>query len=304
MRIKDELSSGEWEDLCCIRSEMMGALVSSARFGNRTVNIATAHKGFAERLSAMLGESYAAAVRISHGSELYTLVCSDSRAYEEMIGDLEMVLGFDSIRGTVSSEGFADDCCRRAFLRGVFLASGSVSDPDKAYHLEFATRRQSVSELIARTLAGEDITSGYLRRKGYHVIYVKEGQQISDFLLITGAHKAMLELESLMVDKSVRNTVNRVVNCDSANIDRIALTGSRQYELLQELNEQCGLDFLPGELKMAAEARLDNPDMSLRELGEIMDPPIGKSGMSHRLKKLETIAAEVRNAGANSARRA
>ena len=231
MRIKDELCAVDRNDLCCITAEMMAALVCSARFGNGRMTVVTSHKAFAGRLSGMLSELYAADIIVSHGSELYTLVCNERRACDEISGELEMAVGFDTIRGTVRSAGFTEECCRRSFLRGVFLACGSVSDPDKAYHLELATRRQSVAVLISRMLAAEGITAGSLKRKGYHVVYAKEGQQISDFLLITGAHNAMLELESLMVDKSVRNSVNRIVNCDNANIDRIASTGTRQQEL-------------------------------------------------------------------------
>lgn len=292
MRIKDELCAGHWGDLCCIRAEMMAAVVSSARFGNGSMSIATAHKGFAERLSSMLGEIYATDISVAHGSELYTLSCNERRAYDEMVQDLEMSLGFDSVRGSLKIRRYEEECCRRAFLRGVFLDAGSVSARDKGYHLELALRRQSAAEFTARLLEEEGISSGYLKRKGYHVIYIKEGQQISDFLLVTGAHGSMLELESLMVDKSMRNSVNRVVNCDSANIDRIAITGARQQELISVLMETAGLEFLPEDLRVTAMARLENPEMSLKELGEIMDPPVGKSGMSHRLRKLEKLALE------------
>ena len=136
-----------------------------------------------------------------------------------------------------------------------------------------------------------DIRSNTLERSGNTIVYFKEGELIAEFLLQTGAHVALLSFESLRVDKEMRNTVNRVVNCDNANAQRIANTSARQLQLLHELQDSNTLGLLSAELQAAAKARLANPHLSLRELGELMNPPIGKSGMNHRLKKLETIAA-------------
>jgi DNA-binding protein WhiA len=177
-------------------------------------------------------------------------------------------------------------------LRGIFLSGGSVSEPNKSYHLEIASRRLSVAQAAIHLLELDDINASMLKRSGYYVVYIKEGQQVSDFLLVTGAHSALLELESLRVNKSVRNSVNRVVNCDNANTIRVAFTGARQQEALEYIKKYIGIASLSPDLQKALEIRLENPDMSLKELGEIMDPPLGKSGMNHRLVKLERIAAE------------
>lgn len=290
--IKNELSDLQWKDLCCVKAEIMAALLCSARFGSGKVSIATAHKKYMKRLSSMINEVYATDVKITHGSELYTIICEDAMAFNEILEDLYSSVGFDSVRGTVKEPMFTEKCCSRSFLRGVFLSCGSISEPEKAYHLELSTRRVSVASAIKEQLAEENINAGMLKRGGYHVLYIKEGQNISDFLLIIGAQKAMLRLESLMVDKSVRNSVNRIVNCDSANIDRIALTGARQLEAIKHISKNIGLNKLPEGLRKAAKLRLENPDISIKELGELMDPPLGKSGMNHRLKKLEQIASE------------
>lgn len=293
-KIKEELCSMPWGDLCCVRAEMMAALVCSARFLSGRITISTAHAAYASRLSSMLNEIYATTVTMTHGRELYTLSVDDRRTYDEIISDLAESMEFETLRGTVGDSIFMEECCGRSFLRGVFLASGSVSEPGKAYHLEFTTRRLSVAMCIREILRRDDINSGLLKRSGYHVVYIKEGQQLSDFLLVTGAHNAMLELESLMVDKSVRNSVNRVVNCDNANTIRIAYTGARQQEELEYLAAKVGLDNLPEDLRIAAYARLEYPDLSLKELGEKLDPPLGKSGINHRLKRLEKLAQEHR----------
>ncbi len=274
------------------RAEMMAALMGSARFRQGQISISTAHEGYAQRLAAMIEELYGATLQIEHGRELFIIMIRDRTAYDRILSDLREYAGFDALRGTMDKDRFTGESSRRAFLRGLFLSSGSVSEPNKSYHLEIAPRRLSVAETAQALLELDDIRASLLKRGGCYVVYMKEGQQISDFLLITGAHEALLELESLRVNKSVRNSVNRVVNCDNANTVRIAFTGARQREVLEYLVAQIGLGALPKELRQTAQMRLEYPDLSLKELGELMDPPLGKSGMNHRLKKLEKMADE------------
>lgn len=290
--IKDEYCKIPWGSLCCVQAEMMASLVCSARFRQGQISISTAHGEYAKRLATMINENYATNVSIVHGRELYNVMVDDKKTYDEIVADLIEQAGFDAIRGTIVKDAFTDDCCRRSFLRGIFLSGGSVSEPNKSYHLEIASRRLSVAQAAIHLLELDEINASMLKRSGYYVVYIKEGQQVSDFLLITGAHSALLELESMRVSKSVRNSVNRVVNCDNANTIRVAFTGARQQEALEYIKKNIGLASLSPDLQKALEIRLENPDMSLKELGEIMDPPLGKSGMNHRLVKLERIAAE------------
>ncbi|MHB1485405.1 MAG: DNA-binding protein WhiA [Saccharofermentanales bacterium] len=291
-RIKDEYCEINWNKMCCAKAEMLASLLCSARFRQGQIAISTAHEGYSKRLSSMIDKIYSTKVKITHGRELYNIHVDEKSAYDDIIADLREQAGFDAVRGTMSSLTFTSTCCRRAFLRGLFLSSGSVIEPNKSYHLEITARRLSVAEAALRLLEQDEIQAGILRRSGYYSVYMKEGQQISDFLLITGAHEALLEFESLRVDKSVRNSVNRVVNCDNANSIRIAYTGARQQEALEYIAENIGLGTLPKELQDAAQMRMDYPDLSLKELGELMNPPLGKSGMNHRLKKLEQIASD------------
>lgn len=282
----------DWGKMCCTKAELLASLLCSARFRQGRIAISTAHEGYSKRISSMIDKIYSAKVNITHGRELYNIRVDEKTAYDDIIIDLRRQAGFDAVRGTMGSLTLTGDCCRRAFLRGLFLSSGSVIEPNKSYHLEITARRLSVAEAAIRLLEQDDIQAGILRRSGYYSVYMKEGQQISDFLLITGAHEALLEFESLRVDKSVRNSVNRVVNCDNANSIRIAYTGARQQEALEYIAENIGLGTLPKELLDAAQMRLDYPDLSLKELGEMMSPQLGKSGMNHRLKKLERIASD------------
>jgi DNA-binding protein WhiA len=290
--VKDEYCSLNWEDICCVQAEVMGCLLCSGKFRQGQIAISTSNENFAKRIDTMIRELYAAETYIKKGREIYNILVTDKIAYAEIIADLNEHAGFDAIRGTVVKNVFTQECCRKAFLRGLFLAGGSISEPNKSYHMEILTRRQSVAKAAVNILEKEEINANTIRKSGYYLIYLKESQQISDFLLITGAHNAMLDFESLRVDKSVRNSVNRVVNCDNANSVKIAYTGARQHEAALFIKTKIGLDKLPDDLKEAAILRIENSDLSLKELGELMTPPLGKSGMNHRLKKIEKIAQE------------
>lgn len=296
-KVKDEYCELDKEDICCIEAEVLAAIVCSGRFRQGNISISTSHGKFARRLRLAIRDLYATEVSLKKGRELYIVSINENRAYNEIISDLIGHAGFDAVRGTIVKESFTSLCCRKAFLRGMFLSGGSISEPSKSYHLEIATRRLSVVTAAMHILESENIAAGMLKRSGYYVLYMKESQHISDFLLITGAHKAMLEFESTRVDKSVRNSVNRVVNCDSANCTKIAYTGARQQRELEYIKENIGFNSLPEELRKTALLRLENPDLSLKQLGESMDPPVGKSGINHRLKKLEKMAKEHREKG-------
>jgi DNA-binding protein WhiA len=181
---------------------------------------------------------------------------------------------------------------RRAALRGAFLASGIMSEPLKAYQIEIPVRNSRAANYLTLLLHAENIEPSILYRNGHPVIYFKEGQAIGDFLALIGAHSSLLRFESIRVDKELRNAVNRVVNCDTANARRQADACVRQSALMRDLLDSSESTQIPHELMEAARVRVDNPGMSIRDLGLLMSPPIGKSGMNHRLRKLEEIAKE------------
>jgi hypothetical protein len=160
--------------------------------------------------------------------------------------------------------------------------------------MELAIRREnSAAEELKALLGQMGLHSTLVIRNRYAVIYLREGQYLADYLLMAGAHQSLLSFESLRVEKEMRNSVNRVVNCDSANLQRVADAAARQSELFRTL-QSCGLDnLLPPDLKAAAELRLENPDLALMELGALMNPPLGKSGMNHRLKRFEQLAVDL-----------
>lgn len=290
-QVKDELCRQPEKPDCCALAELAVALVGAGRFRDDQVTIATAHAPYAHRLISQMSDRFGFSGQIRQGLELLTLTFAGRESMRKLMEALSFAVGFDPSTGSLSAQAFRSDCCLRSALRGFFLSCGSIAEPQSAYHLELSVRQQAAARLAVRLLARVDIRGNVLERNGYHVVYLKEGQYIADFLLQTGAHESLMEFESLRVEKEMRNSVNRVVNCDNANSQRIANTSARQLELIRSLRDSRHLGRLPAELQAAAQARLENPDLSLRELGELMDPPIGKSGMNHRLKKLENLAA-------------
>lgn len=181
---------------------------------------------------------------------------------------------------------------RRAVLRGAFMACGTAADPRRAYQIELHVKDPIFAHALTLILHAEDIQPSLLFRNGRNVLYFKEGAQIADFLAMIGAHISLLHFENIRTDKEIRNQVNRMVNCDTANALRQAEAGARRSERLKALLLGEEAARLPQELKDAAEVLIDNPGLSIKELGEMMDPPISKSGMHHRLRKLEKFAEE------------
>lgn len=187
-----------------------------------------------------------------------------------------------------------NSCCKRAYLRGAFLCVGSMSDPKKGYHLEFVCEYEPQAEQIQAAIHSFDIEAKVVRRKKYYVVYLKEGSGIVDLLNVMGAHLSLMNLENLRIEKEMRNSINRQVNCETANIAKIVNAASKQMEDIQLIQKHMGLSGLPDNLREMALVRLAHPESSLQELGGYLDPPVGKSGVNHRLRKLSEIADKIR----------
>ncbi|MBQ9135241.1 MAG: DNA-binding protein WhiA [Lachnospiraceae bacterium] len=185
-------------------------------------------------------------------------------------------------------------CCRRAFLRGAFLCCGSMSDPSKGYHLEFVCVAEMQAEQLQEVIGTFDIEAKIIQRKKYYVVYLKEGAGIVDLLNVMEAHRSLMELENLRILKEMRNSINRRVNCETANIGKTVQAATRQVEDILFIKEHYGFSKLPDNLREMAEVRLEYPDAALKELGEYLSPPVGKSGVNHRLRKLSELADKLR----------
>ena len=186
------------------------------------------------------------------------------------------------------------NCCKRAFIRGAFLAAGSISDPEKFYHFEIACATEAKAKQIQGLILSMGIEAKIVLRKKYFVVYIKEGSQIVDILNVMEAPVALMELENIRILKEMRGSVNRQVNCETANINKTVSAAVKQMEDIIYIRDTAGFDSLPDNLREIAELRLARPEATLKELGEALAPPVGKSGVNHRLRKLGNMAERLR----------
>lgn len=215
-------------------------------------------------------------------SELIRRILQAVKLWDEESGYLE--------RESVDSRLLTQECCRRAFIRGCFLSAGSVSSPEKFYHFEIVCTKEDLAKQLQSLFSGFGVEAKIVQRKRYHVVYLKEGDQISDSLNLMDAPVAVMDFENVRILKDVRNRVNRNVNCETANINKTAAAAAAQLEAIIYLRDTIGLEELPEGLAEIAKVRLEMPEASLTELGESLYPPVGKSGVNHRLRKLKLLA--------------
>ncbi len=246
--------------------------------GNYTIGFQTENEAVVRKGFTLLKKTY----NIEADS---VLSLSDVQGILQKIGNLEE---------PVSRLLMKNSCCKRAFLRGAFLSVGSMSDPAKGYHLEFDCTDERKAEQLQEVMQAFDIESKIILRKKYYVVYLKEGSGIVDLLNVCEAPISLMNLENLRILKEMRNSVNRRVNCETANITKTVNAATRQVEDIEFLRVHYGFQNLPESLREMAEIRLENPDAPLKELGEYFHPPIGKSGVNHRLRKLSQLAENVR----------
>ncbi len=187
-------------------------------------------------------------------------------------------------------------CCKRAFIRGAFMASGSMSDPNKAYHFEIVCRTPEQASRLQELMKEFETEPKIVERKNHFVVYLKDGSQIVDMLNVMEAYVSLMNLENVRILKEMRNSVNRKVNCETANIGKTVTAAVKQIADIELIRDTEGLDSLPMPLREMAQVRLEHPEAPLKDLGQFMDPPVGKSGINHRLRKLAAIAENIREA--------
>ena len=185
-------------------------------------------------------------------------------------------------------------CCKRAFIRGAFMASGSMSDPNKAYHFEIVCRTPEQAARLQELMREFETEPKIVERKNHYVVYLKDGSQIVDMLNVMEAYVSLMNLENVRILKEMRNSVNRKVNCETANIGKTVTAAVKQITDIELIRDTNGLDSLPIPLREMAMVRLEHPEAPLKDLGQYMDPPVGKSGINHRLRKLAVIADSIR----------
>lgn len=226
-----------------------------------------------------------------NGSVLYSVSIPRERDREEMIFRFRI-----SSRTLIHriQEDIIDNNNVFSFIAGAFLSCGSITEPIKEYHMEFSVPFEELCTDLKAMLERLGMSAKYVERKGFYVLYFKGSEDIEDMLTMMGATRSSIELMNVKILKDVRNKANRIANCDAANIERTLQASERQTEDIEYIMKTEGLDSLPPDLRNMAELRLENPDVSLKELGEMLDKPVGRSGANHRLKRLSEIAAQIR----------
>lgn len=295
--IKSELLRIETKKKCCIRAELCGlvcfggAIFPGGKLRITTENAATARRGFSliKDCFGISGEILTNNSRAGKGGNAYVISIDNS-------GDALRILSGLSLleKHTVSfrvQPGFLENaCCRRAFLRGAFLGGGSVTNPEKEYHLEFTTPRAPLAADTVAVFAEFGLTARVVQRKKAQVVYFKNSAEIGDVLNIIGAHSAYMELMNVRILKETRNKVNRRVNCETANLDKAVDAAHSQVAAIRLLQKKGRLATLSPGLREAAELRLAYPEAPLSELGEMLH--ISKSGINHRMRKLMALAKD------------
>ncbi|WP_312045056.1 DNA-binding protein WhiA [Anaerotignum sp.] len=230
-------------------------------------------------------------------SKVYVLILKDSDQVERLLRATGIWLtenGTTIIRNKMYPTVVSSICCRRAYIRGAFISVGSVNNPEKNYHLEFVLSSYELAIQLRDLVNTFDLDSKVVERKDHFIVYLKEGEQIVDLLNVIGAHIALMNLENVRIVKEMRNNINRKVNCETANLNKVVLAAVKQLEDITYIQQTIGLDKLAEQLEEVARLRLEYPDTSLKELGTYLTEPVGKSGVNHRLRKISNLAETLR----------
>jgi len=301
---KDELARVSDSRKCCRMAELSALfrMDGNIQISGRQIyiNILNENAAVARKIFSLVRELFGAQaeVLVKRKSKLRKNNIYQVRIPpQDMTGEILASLGLMDPGGEllekVKKDFFKKECCRRSYLRGVFLGGGSVNNPEGTYHFEVITNNESHALDIRRLFKKFGLDAKINIRKNWFVVYLKESEQIVACLNIMGAHNALLDFENKRIFKGMRNQVNRLVNCETANLNKTVNAAVQQLESIRRVKEVIGLDKLPLGLRQVAEVRINNPDASLREIGEMLDPRLGKSGVSHRLRKLEEMAQKL-----------
>lgn len=286
--VKNELATLEVTEECCKEAQAYGMLIMGRSFTTRNISLQTENEAvarqYAEAIKTIIGqepniETSAAGkitVQVSNSA-----LCKEILAYFGHTGK-ELTL-------LINRSNLNDECCKKAFLRGVFLSCGAVTDPNKNYHFEFSVPFMNLTKDFSALLQEMGFSPKQVVRKGCYVIYFKESEAIEDLITTMGAVNSSLEIMGVKVIKDIRNRVNRKTNCETANLTKTINAACKQIEEIEFIEKTMGKDYLPEDLAKLAELRKENPDISLGELGQLLSPPLSRSGVNHRMKRIKAI---------------
>lgn len=276
--IKSRLCKTEFDCAGCRTAELAGMLRFTGAAGKGEVKFLTESEDVVKRICGSICEVFGINAEFVKRARSYMIVINDINSVENINEYLEQenLMPFT--------------CCSASFVRGAFLGGGSISDPAKSYHMEFSTKNTDEAQLLCDILAKEGFGAKITHRKSKEIVYIKECEQIADILGYIGADNGALEMFTIQVEKQMRNDINRRVNCENANMDKSAKASSKHMQAIKTIKKSGTWEKLPEVLREIGNLREENPDVSLKELGEMTNPPIGKSGVNHRLNRIIEIA--------------
>lgn len=301
--IKKELTQIE-ADECCQKAELSALMRmnGSVSFANKQliIDVQTENAAIARRIYSLVKARFNVEVKLFVRKKMRlkknnVYIVRITNQVEEILKDLHILEDGFQFRNEISPSLIEKECCKRAYIRGAFLAGGSVNNPEtSSYHLEIFSLYQEHCESLSQLLNLYYLNSKTLERKKGFITYLKEAEKISDFLSVVGAHNALLRFEDVRIVRDMRNSVNRLVNCETANLNKTISAAIRQVENIKYIDETIGLDALPVKLQEIARLRVEYQDVTLKELGEMVSGGISKSGINHRLRKIDEIADKIR----------
>ncbi len=292
-QVKNELVKIEYDKRCCKKSLLYGMALFSKCFSARRMTFQSENENIIILYKKLLKElcNIDCDVTVSPSGRSFTVDIKDKSTAARLFSYFAHSEHETSLKINLSNF----DCqeCQNAFLAGVFLSCGTVSSPEKDYHLEFSVAFLNLTKSLMTLFAESELSPKLVQRKGYHIIYFKDSESIEDCLYIMGASSAMFDMMNIKIVKEIRNAANRKANCETANIEKTVNAASPQIAAIMKIQKKKGLDSLPPNLRKMAEIRLENPDLSLSELALMFNPPISRSGANHRLQRLIKIADEL-----------
>jgi DNA-binding protein WhiA len=280
---------------CCRRALLYGLLLFAVNFDESKIRLITESEATGELVLKLLSELYRIEGNLyvtdrkndAESPKSFKITVSaraDIRKLLEKFGyEKELTQG-------INKSLFTCENCRASFLRGAFLSGGILTDPENSYHLEIPTRDETLARELLTMLSDAEISAKLGSRKNSHMVYIKSSEQIENFLAYIGASEALFEMMNSRILKSAKNDANRLRNCDTANLSKTVSASNAQTEAIKELIKTKRLELLPPELRETARMRLEYPELSIKDFGQMFDPPISKSGVNHRLKKIMDFA--------------
>ncbi len=292
--LKNELADIYAQPVHCRNAELAGIICASGKLEDGCISIKPENELIQKKIYWLVRKSFDIAEEM-----MYTTKSGGKSKIiirGKMVDDLFSTLKLTGKAGIIYANNMIIErtCCKRAFIRGVFLAAGSVSSPEKKNHFEMVFSDEKSADQITECMKVFDTDPKVVVRRNSYVVYIKDGDEIASILSVMGAANSLMTFENVRIVKDIRNSINREVNCETANISKVASAAVKQIADIEYLDERMGRDYLPDSLRTLADIRIANPLLSLKELGDMLTPPIGKSGVNHRLRRISEMADRLR----------